>query len=118
VLEKLKALSNILRDELRVYRLVLKDPRTPKAAKVLLWLAIGYTMMPFDIIPDFIPVVGHLDDMVIVPVLFLAALKIIPEEVIEDSRKAVGKEADEKTDCRRAPDRPNGILGNRKVPRV
>ena len=90
--DNLKALGRKLKQELRVYRLVLRDVRTPKPAKVLLWLATGYTLLPFDIIPDFIPVVGHLDDMIIVPALLLLALKLIPDEVVEDCRNRVRDE--------------------------
>ncbi len=91
MLEKVKAVGRRLRDELEVLRLVHGDPRTPRAAKALLWLAIGYTMMPFEIIADFIPVIGHLDDLVIVPVLVILALKLTPVEVVEESRCRVGK---------------------------
>jgi uncharacterized membrane protein YkvA (DUF1232 family) len=90
--ENLKSFRKVLRDETRVYQLVLKDARTPRPARVLLWLAVGYTLLPFDIIPDFIPVVGHLDDMIIVPALFVAALKIIPKEVVEDCKNIVKNE--------------------------
>jgi uncharacterized membrane protein YkvA (DUF1232 family) len=90
--DNLKALGRTIKDELRVYQLVLKDARTPRPAKILLWLVVGYTLLPFDIIPDFIPVVGHLDDVIIVPALFVFALKIIPKEVVEDCRKTVKNE--------------------------
>lgn len=89
ILERLKSVGKNLKQELRVYKLILKDRRTPKTAKLLLALAIGYTMLPFDIIPDFIPVIGHLDDAIIVPALVIAALKLIPKEVIEDCRLKV-----------------------------
>ncbi len=87
-----KLLTSIARQfqqELRVYRLVLKDKRTPWLAKVLLGSAIAYTLMPIDIIPDFIPIVGHLDDLVIVPALVVFGLKLIPKEVVDDARNAV-----------------------------
>ncbi|MHB9155211.1 MAG: YkvA family protein [Endomicrobiales bacterium] len=86
--KKLKALMQAFKQELDVYRLVLKDPRTPKAAKTLLALAVAYALSPVDLIPDFIPVLGHLDDLVIVPLLVYLALKLIPKEIIEDARRA------------------------------
>jgi uncharacterized membrane protein YkvA (DUF1232 family) len=83
----MRGLARSLKREVRVYRMVLKDPRTPLPAKVLLGLAVGYAMLPFDLIPDFIPVLGHLDDVIIVPGLVLLARKLIPAEVIVECRK-------------------------------
>ncbi len=85
-MNRLKQIASKFSNELRVYRLVLKDKRTPKLAKLLPGLAVGYTIMPFDLIPDFIPVIGHLDDMIIVPILVIIALKIIPEDIISEYR--------------------------------
>lgn len=76
-----------LKTELAVYRRVLKHPDTPLLAKVLLGLAIGYALLPFDLIPDFIPVLGHLDDLVIVPGLVVLALWLIPQQVVAECRK-------------------------------
>lgn len=84
--EMLKSTGGNLKHEIKVYQLVLRDSRTPKPAKFLLWLAVGYALLPFDIIPDFIPVIGHLDDFVIVPALIIIALRLIPKEVVEDCR--------------------------------
>jgi uncharacterized membrane protein YkvA (DUF1232 family) len=72
--------------ELTVYRRVLRHPRTPLLAKVLLGLAVGYVLLPFDLIPDFIPVIGHLDDLVIVPALVALALWTIPHDVVSECR--------------------------------
>ena len=89
--EKLKSIGNMLKTELKVYRLVMKDSRTPFAAKVLLGAAIGYALSPIDIIPDFIPIIGHLDDVIIVPGLVFMALKLIPRGLVEEHRIAIKK---------------------------
>jgi len=60
---------------------VLKHPQTPWLAKAFLGLAIGYLLLPFDLIPDFIPVLGQLDDVIIIPVLVYIALLFIPKKL-------------------------------------
>lgn len=69
--------------------MVLRHARTPRMAKFLLWLAIGYVLLPFDLIPDFIPVLGQLDDALIVPGLVYLALKMIPQDVVVECRERV-----------------------------
>ncbi len=85
-MDRLKGLLESVKRELKVYQLVLKDQRTPRLAKWLLVVAIGYVLSPIDIIPDFIPVLGYLDDVILVPGLIIIVLKIIPPEVVEDCR--------------------------------
>ena len=89
MLEKLKSLTKHLKQEFEVYRLVLKHPKTPWPAKLFLGLAIGYLLMPFDLIPDFIPILGQLDDVIIIPVLVYMALVFTPKELIESCRLQV-----------------------------
>jgi uncharacterized membrane protein YkvA (DUF1232 family) len=85
--QKLKSLGRAFKKELRVYQFVLKDSRTPQIGKVFLGLAVGYVLMPFDLIPDFIPVLGQLDDVIIVPGLVWLALKFVPKEVLDSCRQ-------------------------------
>jgi uncharacterized membrane protein YkvA (DUF1232 family) len=89
--EKLKSLAAQLKQEFEVYRLVLKHPETPLLAKFFLGLAVGYLLMPFDLIPDFIPVLGQLDDVVIVPILLYLALLLIPKHIIQSCREQVNQ---------------------------
>jgi uncharacterized membrane protein YkvA (DUF1232 family) len=63
-----------------------RDPRTPRAAKLLAMLIVGYALSPIDLIPDFIPVLGYLDDLILLPAAIYFTLKLIPAEVLQDSR--------------------------------
>jgi uncharacterized membrane protein YkvA (DUF1232 family) len=84
---KLQSISRAFKTELKTYQLVLKDSRTPRISRIFLGLAIGYLLLPFDIIPDFIPVLGQLDDLIIVPPLVTLALKFVSQDVIDSSRQ-------------------------------
>lgn len=63
-----------------------KDPRTPFYAKALGVLVVAYALSPIDLIPDFIPVLGYVDDVLLLPVLIWAAIKLLPVDVISDCR--------------------------------
>lgn len=86
---KFNELYKAFRKEVKVYKRVLNDKRTPKAGKFVLGLAIGYLLFPFDFIPDFIPILGQLDELVVIPLLVYIALKLIPKELIDDNRRRV-----------------------------
>jgi uncharacterized membrane protein YkvA (DUF1232 family) len=88
-LEKLRSAGRKIKQELNIYRLVMTDRRTPKLAKILLGAAVAYAISPIDIIPDFIPVVGHLDDIIIVPALVFIGLKLVPKKVVAECRAQV-----------------------------
>jgi len=85
----LEDIARGLKKRIGLYRLVLRHPDTPLFPKLLLGLAVAYTLMPFDLIPDFIPVLGQLDDLVIVPLLVIAALKLIPREIIAECERSI-----------------------------
>jgi uncharacterized membrane protein YkvA (DUF1232 family) len=87
--KRLREVAESIKREVEVYRRVLNHPRTPLASKVLLGAALGYALMPFDLIPDFLPVAGHLDDAIVVPVLVLLALWFLPKNVLAESRASM-----------------------------
>jgi uncharacterized membrane protein YkvA (DUF1232 family) len=93
-MNRLKSIGMTLKRELKAYQQMLRHRRTPKTAKLLLALAVGYLLLPFDLIPDFIPLIGQIDDMIIVPALVFMAVKMIPKEVIEECRMTAEKEGD------------------------
>ncbi len=82
-----KTKSKQLKSEVCVLYLASKHPRTPWYAKAFAVLIIGYALSPIDLIPDFIPVIGYLDDLIIVPAGIAFLIKMIPEEVLEECRE-------------------------------
>ncbi|GBD39948.1 hypothetical protein HRbin37_02234 [bacterium HR37] len=82
----------VLRKNVGFLRALYKDHRIPRISRWLLWLAMAYLVLPFDLIPDFIPVLGHIDDVVVVPLLIGLALVMVPKEVyLEYSRNLLNK---------------------------
>jgi uncharacterized membrane protein YkvA (DUF1232 family) len=76
-----------LEQETYAVYLAYRDPRTPWFAKLLAALVVGYAFSPIDLIPDVIPVVGYLDDLILVPLGIALALKLIPAPVLADCRR-------------------------------
>jgi len=64
-----------------------RHPQTPWAAKLLALLVVGYALSPIDLIPDFIPVLGYLDDLILLPLGILLVLKLIPTSVLDECRQ-------------------------------
>ena len=87
VLDRLKKRASNLQTETYVLYLAYREPRTPLLAKVLALLVVAYAFSPIDLIPDFIPVLGYLDDLIIVPAGITLALKMIPTEVMANARE-------------------------------
>lgn len=89
VLSKLKQKAKELKSEAQVLMIAYKDKQTPLLAKILIGITVGYLLSPIDLIPDFIPVLGLLDDLIIVPALISLSIKLIPKNVLENARKRV-----------------------------
>jgi uncharacterized membrane protein YkvA (DUF1232 family) len=64
-----------------------RDPRTPWYAKAFMALMIGYALSPIDLVPDFIPILGYVDDLIIIPAGIYLAIKMIPQNVFKESRE-------------------------------
>jgi len=86
---QLKNIAAKLKAEFTFYQRLQKHPETPMIAKALLWLAIAYLLMPFDLIPDFLPIIGQLDELVIIPLLLYGALKLTPQHVVLTCREHI-----------------------------
>jgi uncharacterized membrane protein YkvA (DUF1232 family) len=87
MLSHLKARAQLLKTETYALYLAARDPRTPWVARGLVFLVVAYALSPIDLIPDFIPVIGYLDDLLIVPAGIALALHMIPREVMEGARE-------------------------------
>jgi len=87
ILEKLNIKVKKLKKEIIALYYAYKHPKTPVLPKLIIWFTLGYALSPFDLIPDFIPILGYLDDFLILPVLITLSIKLIPHEIMEESRK-------------------------------
>jgi uncharacterized membrane protein YkvA (DUF1232 family) len=79
-----RELAAFVPDCLVLFRRLLRDPRVPRRAKVALALLVGYLAMPFDLVPDFIPVVGQLDDAILVALAIAYVVRRAGREVVEE----------------------------------
>jgi len=103
VLQRLKETAHRLKVETYALYLAYRDPRTPSYAKAWTLFVVVHTFSPIDLIPDFIPVLGYLDDIIIMPFGIWLALKMIPAEVMDEAR--------EKARQTQGPDRRLGQAG-------
>ena len=84
--ERLKTKAREIKTETFTLALAYRSPATPWYAKVFAALVVAYAFSPIDLIPDFIPVLGYLDDVILVPLGIKLALKMIPEEALAEAR--------------------------------
>lgn len=82
-----RGIAGKFKSEISFYRKLASDKRCPKVTKCFIGMAVAYALSPVDLIPDFIPVIGHMDDAVIVPLLLYIGLRFVPNELVEELRK-------------------------------
>jgi uncharacterized membrane protein YkvA (DUF1232 family) len=88
LIDQLKQKAKHLKRETTALYFAYRDPRTPWYARAFSALVVAYLFSPIDLIPDFIPILGYLDDLVLVPLGIHLALKMIPDEVMADAHKS------------------------------
>lgn len=86
MLQSLKTKAAVLKNEVHAVYIASKDPRTPWYAKALAFFVVAHTFSPIDLIPDFIPVLGYLDDLIVTPGGLWLVVKLIPPQVLEEAR--------------------------------
>lgn len=94
-IQKLKSRAQALKLEMRPLMIVFRDPRTPWYAKAVAFFLVAYIFSPFDLIPDFIPVLGYLDDLLVVSMGISLVLRMIPVDVMDEARKTAAQEKDQ-----------------------
>jgi len=96
-LASLKARVRQVKVDLIALSLAARDPRTPWYAKLIVAGCVAYALSPVDIIPDFIPVIGLVDDLIFIPIALALAVRFIPDEVLADCRVTASAIAARKT---------------------
>ena len=89
MIEKIRTWARALKAEIAVLAAAVRDPRTPWYAKVLGAFVVAYAVSPIDLIPDFIPVFGFVDDAILLPLGIWAVRRLIPAEVMAEHRASV-----------------------------
>jgi uncharacterized membrane protein YkvA (DUF1232 family) len=95
--EKLRSHARALKNEAYAIYLAAKDPRTPWYARALIYFVVAHTFSPIDLIPDFIPILGYLDDLIIIPLGIALAIRLIPVEVLAEARLTVATQGVERS---------------------
>jgi len=85
--DRLKERAKKLKIDMPAVFLALRHKNTPFPAKILAFITVAYALSPIDLIPDFIPVLGFLDDVILLPALIAIIVKIIPPETLDECRK-------------------------------
>ena len=99
---RLRGAARALKRDTYTLYFACRDPRTPWYAKAVTGFVVAYALSPIDLIPDFIPVIGYLDDLVLVPLGIFVAVRLIPADVLADCRATAHAQAAKPTDRRAA----------------
>ena len=84
--ERIRLWAATLRRDVAALILAVRDPRTPLTARIIAALVVAYALSPIDLIPDFVPVLGYLDDLIIVPLGLALVLRLVPAALMAEYR--------------------------------
>ena len=85
----IRRILGLIRRELKLYRILIKDSRTPRTSRLLLAAALAYAFSPLDLLPNVIPIIGFIDDLIIIPILVYLALRNIPKPLVLEGRTRI-----------------------------
>lgn len=83
----IKERAKKLKTDIPAIFLALKDEEAPISAKIIAAITVAYALSPIDLIPDFVPILGYLDDVILLPALVALTVRLIPKEIMERNRK-------------------------------
>lgn len=86
-----KQTANNLKHQIYTLYVAYQDPRVPWYAKVFIAAIVAYAVSPIDLIPDFIPILGYLDDLILLPIAIVLAISMIPDDVWNDAKRIVAR---------------------------
>jgi uncharacterized membrane protein YkvA (DUF1232 family) len=87
LMSTLRTWARGLKREVAALYFAARDPRTPRGVRILAFLVVAYALSPIDLIPDFIPVLGYLDDLILVPLGIWLVVRLLPPEVLREARR-------------------------------
>ena len=92
IINILKEKAGSLKKKLTAIYYAYKNPKLSLIPKIIIIITLGYALSPIDLIPDFIPILGYLDDLIIIPALIALSLKLIPSDIFNDAEKKAEEE--------------------------
>ncbi len=104
-MEKIKQWAKKLKQNLLALYFAYKNKQTPLSAKILIFIVLSYALSPIDLIPDFIPILGYLDDIILIPLGISLSIKLIPKKIWEQA-----KEQAESSDLQKLPKSKLGAI--------
>ena len=87
IFQRIRSWANELKSDVLVLWFALKNSRTPLIARTVAFITVAYALSPIDLIPDFVPILGYLDDLILIPIFIWITIKLVPGDVMAQSRK-------------------------------